>query len=68
MTFPEFIGCTLIAFGPALAIFCIVVIKDPIRIIILISGYVLVIYHWPFFHGQKGELQYINYNIIIYHW
>lgn len=38
MTFAEFIGCTLISFGPAFAIFCLVVTKDPIRIIIMISG------------------------------
>ncbi|KAJ6221660.1 hypothetical protein RDWZM_000205 [Blomia tropicalis] len=38
MTLAEFIGCTLISFGPPLAMFCIVVAKDPIRIIILISS------------------------------
>lgn len=39
MTLAEFIGCTLISFGPPLAMFCIVVAKDPIRIIILISRF-----------------------------
>ncbi|KPM02618.1 gamma-secretase subunit aph-1-like protein 2 [Sarcoptes scabiei] len=38
MTFIEFIGCSMIAFGPSLAIFCSVIAKDPIRIIILISA------------------------------
>lgn len=42
MTLLEFFGCTFIAFGPPFAMFCLLVAKDPIRIIILISAYVIV--------------------------
>lgn len=38
MTLAEFSGCSLIAFGPALAMFMVTIAKDPIRIIILISA------------------------------
>jgi len=38
MTLLEFAGCSLIAFGPSLAMFALTIAKDPIRIIILISA------------------------------
>lgn len=38
MTALEFFGCTFIAFGPPFAMFCLLIAKDPIRIIILISA------------------------------
>uniref|UniRef100_A0A131XFJ8 Putative conserved plasma membrane protein n=1 Tax=Hyalomma excavatum TaxID=257692 RepID=A0A131XFJ8_9ACAR len=38
MTIMEFIGCTLIGFGPALSMFAITIARDPIRIIILITA------------------------------
>ncbi|XP_054167132.1 gamma-secretase subunit Aph-1-like [Oppia nitens] len=38
MTTMEFFGCTLIAFGPPFAMFCLLIAKDPIRIIIMISA------------------------------
>jgi len=38
MTLMEFFGCTLIAFGPPFAMFCLLIAKDPIRIIILITA------------------------------
>ncbi|KAG1663851.1 Gamma-secretase subunit Aph-1b [Nymphon striatum] len=38
MTYMEFFGCAFIAFGPPLALFLITIARDPIRIIILISG------------------------------
>jgi anterior pharynx defective protein 1 len=38
MTMLEFIGCTLIAFSPALVMFTVSVASDAIRIIILISS------------------------------
>jgi anterior pharynx defective protein 1 len=34
----EFFGCVFIAFGPPLAMFCLSVAKNPIRVIILISA------------------------------
>lgn len=36
MTLPEFIGCTLVAFGPAIAMFFTTITDDPIKIILLI--------------------------------
>uniref|UniRef100_A0A1A9V6W9 Gamma-secretase subunit Aph-1 n=1 Tax=Glossina austeni TaxID=7395 RepID=A0A1A9V6W9_GLOAU len=36
MTMPEFFGCSMIAFGPPLALFIFTIANDPIRIIILI--------------------------------
>uniref|UniRef100_A0A1E1X908 Putative conserved plasma membrane protein n=1 Tax=Amblyomma aureolatum TaxID=187763 RepID=A0A1E1X908_9ACAR len=38
MTLMEFVGCTLIGFGPALSMFAITIARDPIRIIILITA------------------------------
>lgn len=38
MTFFEFIGCAMIAFGPVLSMFVTTIAKDPIRVIILISA------------------------------
>lgn len=38
MTTMEFFGCTFISFGPPFAMFCLLIAKDPIRIIILISS------------------------------
>lgn len=38
MTILEFWGCTLIAFGPAFAMFCLTVAHDPIKVILLISS------------------------------
>lgn len=43
MTVMEFFGCAMIAFGPSAAMLGITIAKDPIRIIILISAYVLLI-------------------------
>jgi len=34
----EFFGCTFLAFGPPLAMFTFTIVKDPIRIIILIAS------------------------------
>ncbi|XP_027204503.1 gamma-secretase subunit Aph-1 [Dermatophagoides pteronyssinus] len=38
MGYLEFLGYCMISFGPALALFCFVIAKDPIRIIIMISA------------------------------
>ncbi|KAJ7335090.1 hypothetical protein JRQ81_013031 [Phrynocephalus forsythii] len=38
MTLPVFFGCAFIAFGPALALFVLTVVAEPLRIIILIAG------------------------------
>uniref|UniRef100_A0ABM5FUZ8 Gamma-secretase subunit APH-1 n=1 Tax=Pogona vitticeps TaxID=103695 RepID=A0ABM5FUZ8_9SAUR len=38
MTLPVFFGCAFIAFGPALALFLLTVVGEPLRIIILIAG------------------------------
>jgi hypothetical protein len=38
MTVLEFWGCTLIAFGPPLAMFSLTVASDPIKVILLISA------------------------------
>ncbi|KAH9521948.1 Aph1ap [Dermatophagoides farinae] len=38
MAYLEFFGYCLIAFGPSLAMFCLVIANDPIRIIIMISA------------------------------
>lgn len=38
MTLLEFTGCTLTAFGPALSMFIVTIMKDPIRVIILIAS------------------------------
>lgn len=43
MTVMEFFGCAMIAFGPSAAMLGLTIAKDPIRIIILISAYVLLI-------------------------
>ncbi|XP_037805550.1 gamma-secretase subunit Aph-1 [Lucilia sericata] len=36
MTLPEFFGCSMIAFGPPLALFIFTIAKNPIRVIILV--------------------------------
>lgn len=36
MTVAEFFGCTMVAFGPALAMFYYTITDDPIKIILLI--------------------------------
>lgn len=36
MTVAEFLGCTMVAFGPALAMFYFTITDDPIKIILLI--------------------------------
>ncbi|XP_043194638.1 gamma-secretase subunit Aph-1-like isoform X3 [Amphibalanus amphitrite] len=41
MTVMEFFGCGFLAFGPPLAMFIITIAKDPIRIIILMSRFLL---------------------------
>ncbi|XP_069482816.1 gamma-secretase subunit APH-1A-like [Ambystoma mexicanum] len=38
MTLPIFFGCAFIAFGPALALFLFTVVRDPLRVIILVAG------------------------------
>ena len=38
MPLVEFVGCSLISFGPPLVLFCKIVAKDPIHIIIFISA------------------------------
>ncbi|XP_053145767.1 gamma-secretase subunit Aph-1b-like isoform X4 [Hemicordylus capensis] len=38
MTLPVFFGCACIAFGPALSLFLLTVVAEPLRIIILIAG------------------------------
>lgn len=38
MTLLEFTGCTLTAFGPALSMFIITIMDDPVRVIILIAS------------------------------
>ncbi|XP_034956758.1 gamma-secretase subunit Aph-1b [Zootoca vivipara] len=38
MTLAVFFGCAFIAFGPALALFLLTVVAEPLRIIILIAG------------------------------
>ncbi|OWF51909.1 gamma-secretase subunit Aph-1-like [Mizuhopecten yessoensis] len=38
MTLMEFFGCTLIAFGPPFALFLFTVVRDPLRIIVLIAS------------------------------
>ncbi|XP_050546427.1 gamma-secretase subunit Aph-1 [Daktulosphaira vitifoliae] len=38
MTLMEFTGCTLTAFGPALSMFIITIMNDPVRVIILIAS------------------------------
>uniref|UniRef100_A0A8D0C040 Gamma-secretase subunit APH-1 n=1 Tax=Salvator merianae TaxID=96440 RepID=A0A8D0C040_SALMN len=38
MTLSVFFGCAFIAFGPALALFLLTVVAEPLRIIILIAG------------------------------
>ncbi|OTF82674.1 gamma-secretase subunit aph-1-like protein [Euroglyphus maynei] len=43
MAYLEFFGYCLIAFGPSLAMFCLVIAKDPIRIIIMISAYMFLL-------------------------
>lgn len=48
----------MIAFGPSAAMLGITIAKDPIRIIILISAYVLLILSIIFVHSR------INYELI----
>jgi hypothetical protein len=36
MTLAEFVGCSMVAFGPALAMFSFTITDDPIKIILLI--------------------------------
>lgn len=38
MTIAEFLGCSCLAFGPALAIFTMTIAHDPIRIIIMVAA------------------------------
>lgn len=38
MTLPEFWGCAMITFGPALAMFSLTVASDPIKVILLICS------------------------------
>ncbi|KAK7126220.1 hypothetical protein R3I93_021566 [Phoxinus phoxinus] len=38
MTLAVFFGCAFIAFGPAFSLFVFTIVKDPLRIIILIAG------------------------------
>uniref|UniRef100_A0A8C5WZ92 Gamma-secretase subunit APH-1 n=1 Tax=Laticauda laticaudata TaxID=8630 RepID=A0A8C5WZ92_LATLA len=38
MTLPVFFGCAFVAFGPALALFLLTVVGEPLRVIILIAG------------------------------
>ncbi|XP_069061825.1 gamma-secretase subunit APH-1A-like [Pleurodeles waltl] len=38
MTLPVFFGCAFIAFGPALGLFLFTVVRDPLRVIILVAG------------------------------
>ncbi|CAF4893290.1 gamma-secretase subunit Aph-1 [Pieris napi] len=38
MTLAEFFSCTLLAFGPPLAMFAMTIAKDPVRIIIMIAA------------------------------
>ncbi|KAG7468272.1 hypothetical protein MATL_G00141120 [Megalops atlanticus] len=38
MTAPVFFGCALISFGPALALFLLIIARDPLRIIFLVAG------------------------------
>lgn len=38
MTFLEFTGCALTAFGPALSMFIVTIMNDPVRVIILIAS------------------------------
>ncbi|XP_042306226.1 gamma-secretase subunit Aph-1b-like [Sceloporus undulatus] len=38
MTLAVFFGCALVAFGPALALFLLTVVSDPLRVIILVAG------------------------------
>nr|XP_048690616.1 gamma-secretase subunit Aph-1b-like isoform X1 [Caretta caretta] len=38
MTLPVFFGCSFIAFGPALGLLVFTVLRDPLRVIVLVAG------------------------------
>lgn len=38
MTYMEFTGCTLTAFGPIIALFLITIMRDPVKVIILVAS------------------------------
>ncbi|XP_074808286.1 gamma-secretase subunit Aph-1b-like isoform X2 [Natator depressus] len=38
MTLPVFFGCSFIAFGPALGLLLFTVLRDPLRVIVLVAG------------------------------